>query len=153
MSFIELSRARGQRTLVAGVSGLVFGLGLILSGMTNPARVVAFLDVAGDWNPALAFVMMGAVLVAAPAFALARRHPVALLGGPIRLPDRFRLDLRLVGGAIVFGIGWGLTGICPGPGILLIATLHPEALLFGAAVVGGMAIANRLLRSKPDEAS
>jgi uncharacterized membrane protein YedE/YeeE len=138
MSSIEAIRASGLRTLVAGVCGLVFGLGLILSGMTNPALVLAFLDVAGDWNSALAFVMGGAILIAAPAFAVARRRPVSLLGDPINLPDRFRVDLRLVGGAILFGVGWGLTGICPGPGIVVITTLRPEALLFGAGVILGM---------------
>jgi uncharacterized membrane protein YedE/YeeE len=153
MSFAEVSRAQGQRTLAAGLSGLVFGLGLILAGMTDPARILAFLDIAGDWNPALAFVMAGAIFVAAPAFARARRHPVSLFGGPIRLPERFPIDRRLVGGAIVFGVGWGLTGICPGPGIVLIATGRPEALLFGVGVVLGIAVANRWLGVKAEQAS
>jgi uncharacterized membrane protein YedE/YeeE len=130
------------RVAAAAFSGGLFGAGLLLSGMTNPALVLAFLDVAGHWNPALAFVMCGAILVAAPAFARARRLPVSLLGDPILLPDRFRIDTRLVAGAALFGIGWGLTGICPGPGIVLVTTLRPGALLFGLGLAAGMIVAN-----------
>ena len=138
MSLVEAGGTSVRFTLAAGFSGLLFGIGLILSGMTDPARVLGFLDVTGDWNPALAFVMAGAIAVAAPAFAVARRHPHALFGGPIRLPPRFGIDARLAVGAVIFGIGWGLTGICPGPGIVLVTTLRPEALVFGAGLVVGM---------------
>ena len=92
-------------TLTAGLFGLVFGFGLLLSHMVDPARVAAFLDVTGDWNPALAFVMGGAIVVAAPAFAYARRHRQALIGEPFELPNRFRITTRLVLGAALFGIG------------------------------------------------
>ncbi len=138
----EPNRFPALRTVIAGLSGFVFGLGLLLSGMTNPARVLAFLDVAGNWNPSLAFVMGGAILVAAPAFALARRRRTTLLGEPITLPNRFGVDARLTGGAVLFGVGWGLTGICPGPAILLFTTLRPGALLFFVAMLVGMATAN-----------
>ena len=137
----------GRHAVVAGLCGFVFGVGLLLSGMTDPARVLEFLDVAGHWNPALAFVMGGALLAALPAFAQARRHPVSILGDPVVLPDRYRIDRRLVGGAIAFGLGWGLAGICPGPGIILFVSWRPEALLFGAGLVAGMVLANRWLRT------
>jgi uncharacterized membrane protein YedE/YeeE len=148
MSFAESTVSAGtaaRRTITAGLCGFVFGAGLLLSGMTDPARVLGFLDVAGNWDPTLAFVMAGAILVAAPAFARARRHPVAAFGDPIRLPDRFHIDLRLVGGAIIFGVGWGLSGICPGPAIVLFVSWRPEALLFGAGLVAGMLAANQWL--------
>ncbi|HLY56880.1 MAG TPA: DUF6691 family protein [Stellaceae bacterium] len=144
---------RLRQTTVGGVSGLVFGIGLILSGMTDPARVLGFLDVAGQWNPALAFVMAGAVAVAAPAFAFARHRGRSLLGRPIVLPDRFRIDAQLVAGAAIFGIGWSLTGICPGPAILILTTLRPEALLFGAGLVVGMVVSNRWLAARPQAAN
>lgn len=131
--------------LGALVAGLLFGGGLLLSGMTNPATVLAFLDVAGDWNPALAFTMAGAVLVAAPAFHFIRRSRRSLLGAEVRLPSRTLVDSPLLAGSAVFGIGWGLSGICPGPGLLLLATGTREALTFMAGVVVGT-LAVRLLR-------
>jgi uncharacterized membrane protein YedE/YeeE len=148
MSFAESTlsaRPAVRRAIIAGLCGFVFGVGLLLSGMTDPARVLAFLDVAGNWNPALAFVMAGAILVAVPAFARARRRPVSAFGDLIRLPDRFHIDLRLVGGAIIFGVGWGLSGICPGPAIVLFVSWRPEALLFGAGLVAGIVVANQWL--------
>lgn len=123
--------------LAALVFGVIFGLGLVLSHMIDPARVDDFLDVTGNWNPSLAFVMAGAILVAAPAFAIARKHPKALLG-PIELPDRFRIDPRLVIGAAIFGFGWGLSGICPGPGIVLLGSLEPHAIVFVSSVAIGI---------------
>ena len=134
-------------TLSAGLFGLLFGLGLVLSQMIDPARVIAFLDIAGAWNPVLAFVMGGAILVAAPAFALARRGGKALAGPRIELPDRRTLTPRLVGGAVLFGAGWGLSGICPGPGIVLAGTLSAHALVFVAAAVAGSLLADRFAES------
>ena len=129
-------------TIAAGVFGAIFGTGLILSHMVDPARVAGFLDVTGDWNPSLAFVMGGAIVVAAPAFWYARRHQHALLGTPFDLPDRFKITWRLVLGAAIFGIGWGLSGICPGPGIVLLGSLTAPALVFFATVVIGILLAD-----------
>ncbi len=129
-------------TITAGVFGAIFGTGLILSHMVDPARVAGFLDITGDWNPSLAFVMGGAIVVAAPAFWYARRHQQALLGTPFDLPDRFRITWQLVLGAAFFGIGWGLSGICPGPGIVLVASLTTPALVFFATVLIGLRLAD-----------
>jgi len=133
--------------------GVLFGVGLLISGMTDPARVLAFLDVGGAWNPALAFVMGGAVLVALPAFAIARRKSVSALGVRIELPDRFRIDRRLVSGAAIFGLGWGLAGICPGPAIALLGQDLTKAGVFVAALVLGAAITGSAsaLTARPDE--
>lgn len=122
----------------AGVLGLLFGLGLATSHMTDPAVIVGFLDVTGDWNPSLLFVMIGAVAVAMPAFVVARQRERALLGERIVLPNRLRIDKELVLGAAIFGVGWGLAGICPGPGIVLLGTLDKGALVFVPAVIVGM---------------
>lgn len=121
-------------------AGLLFGLGLILSGMSNPAKVLGFLDLAGRWDPSLALVMGGAVAVGSIAFALARRRGSTVLGGPIRLPDATRIDRRLVIGALLFGMGWGVTGFCPGPAIVGAAAGFAKAWIFMAAMLGGMAI-------------
>jgi hypothetical protein len=129
-------------TLTAGLFGIVFGLGLLLSHMVDPARVTAFLDIAGAWNPALAFVMGGAIIVAAPAFAYARHHKRTLIGAPFELPDRFHITRNLIIGAALFGIGWGLSGICPGPGIVLAGTLDVPALVFVAAAISGSLLAD-----------
>jgi uncharacterized membrane protein YedE/YeeE len=133
-----------MRILASALFGVLFGVGLLVSGMTDPARVLAFLDVAGAWNPALALVMGAAVAVALPAFAIARRKGVSALGEPIALPDRFRIDARLVSGAAIFGLGWGLSGICPGPAIVLLGQDLPRAGVFVAAVVVGAWIAGTL---------
>ncbi len=119
--------------------GLIFGAGLALSGMADPDRVKAFLDVAGAWNPALALVMLGAIAVAAPAFFVARRRR-ALLGGEIALPDTKRIDARLVIGAGIFGLGWGLSGICPGPAVVLLGFGARGAVVFTLAIVIGLRI-------------
>jgi len=129
-------------TVTAAVFGVVFGTGLILSHMVDPARVAGFLDFTGDWNPALAFVMGSAVLVAAPAFWIARRRETALLGTPLELPDRFKFTWPLFLGAAVFGLGWGLSGICPGPGLVLLAGLSREAVIFVGALAVGVFLAD-----------
>lgn len=136
------------RTLTAALFGVLFGVGLLVSGMTDPARVQGFLDVAGAWNPALAFVMGGAVLVALPAFAIARRRRRSALGEPIDLPDRFRIDARLIGGSAIFGVGWGLSGICPGPGLVLVGQDLTQAGAFVAALIVG-AWLSRLSGARP----
>lgn len=124
--------------LAAFAAGLVFGVGLILGGMTDPGKVLGFLDLAGNWDPSLAFVMGGAVLVGLFAFGLARRRARALLGGAMHLPQRRDIDLRLVLGSVVFGIGWGLAGFCPGPALVSFASGEAKAALFVAAMLGGM---------------
>ncbi len=119
--------------------GLVFGLGLILSGMTDPAKVLGFLDLAGAWDPSLALVMGGAIAVTAPAFAWLRRRQRSLLGAPLQWPTRTTIDRRLVLGSLAFGAGWGLAGFCPGPALVSAAAGHP-AWWFVAAMAAGMSV-------------
>jgi uncharacterized membrane protein YedE/YeeE len=123
--------------LTAAIAGLLFGCGLLLSRMYDPQRVLAFLDVAGRWNPALAFTMAGAILVAAPAFLYVRRRHVNLLGEVTELPDRFKISGRLIAGSAIFGVGWGLSGICPGPGLLLLTGGAIQSMVFVGGVIAG----------------
>jgi len=129
--------------LVALLSGLVFGAGLTVSQMISPAKVLSFLDFAGmgsgTWDPSLALVMAAALAVSAPAYYLARRRGHALFG-ELRIPTRRDLDLRLAAGATIFGVGWGLVGFCPGPAIAALGTGATKALIFFAAMLGGMAL-------------
>lgn len=134
--------------LVAALAGLLFGLGLIVSGMADPARVLGFLDLAGDWNPALAFVMAGALAVGLPAFAWARRRERAVLGQPVQWPTATRVDRRLVLGSLLFGAGWGLAGICPGPALVLLGAGEGGAWVFVAAMVAGMVVFEVLERRR-----
>ncbi len=136
-------------TMTSALFGLIFGLGLIVSHMVDPQRVTDFLDIAGTWNPALAFVMGGAIVVAAPAFAYTRRHRGSVLSGTVELPDRFRISARLVVGAALFGIGWGISGICPGPGLTLLTSFEPRALVFIAALAAGIRITDLATAAKP----
>lgn len=126
------------RIVVALLAGVLFGAGLALSGMMNPAKVLNFLDVAGTWDPSLALVMGGALAVAAPAFALAQRRRHPLLATSFELPTRSDLDPRLIGGAAMFGLGWGMVGLCPGPAIAILGTGLPGAFVFFAAMLAGM---------------
>ena len=127
-----------MRNAAALIVGLVFGIGLCLSGMSEPSKVLGFLDLAGAWDPSLAFVMAGAIAVAAPAFALARRRRVNWLGGDIDLPKARAIDAPLALGALIFGVGWGLAGVCPAPGIVDIGFFSPSAMVFVAAMAIGM---------------
>jgi uncharacterized protein len=127
-----------MNALAAFAAGLVFGLGLILSGMSDPGKVIGFLDVAGSWDPSLAFVMAGAILVGVLAFALARRRARAFFGGAIELPTRRDIDLRLLAGSLVFGIGWGLAGFCPGPALVSFGSGQDKAAVFVVAMLAGM---------------
>lgn len=136
------------RLVTAAILGVVFGVGLLMSGMLDPAKVLGFLDVAGNWNPQLAFVMGGAIAVAAPAFWLARRRANALHGAPLELPSGLPIDSRLVAGAGLFGLGWGLAGICPGPGVVLLGLGGAPAWVFGIAMVGGGLAGERLLSGR-----
>lgn len=126
--------------VVAFVVGVVFALGLGIGGMTEPARVLAFLDAAGAWDPSLAFVMAGAVAVYGAAFPLVMRRGRPVLGAAFGVPTRRDLDPRLVGGAAIFGLGWGLGGLCPGPALVALASGAPRAVLFVAAMLAGMAV-------------
>lgn len=119
-------------------SGLVFGLGLIVSGMANPAKVLAFLDLAGAWDPSLMFVMGGAIAVGFFAFRVAAKRSRTLLGAPLCLPKPGRIDRRLLVGSALFGVGWGLAGICPGPGLVLLGAGAPEGVVFVLALLAGI---------------
>lgn len=120
--------------------GLVFGLGLILAGMANPAKVQGFLDLTGAWDPSLAFVMGGAIAVALVPFAFAKRMPRSLLGVTMSLPTVTTINLRLVLGSVAFGVGWGLAGFCPGPALVALATGEAKAIGFVVAMVAGMGL-------------
>jgi uncharacterized membrane protein YedE/YeeE len=126
--------------LSAFVAGLLFGAGLLLSGMADPAKVLAFLDLAGRWDPSLLLVMAGAIGVGLLPFAYARRRPQSLLGLAMQLPASNRIDRNLLLGALLFGIGWGLAGICPGPALVLAGSGVGAGLLFAAAMLAGMAL-------------
>lgn len=126
--------------LTALLAGLVFGFGLILAGMANPAKVIGFLDLAGRWDPSLAFVMAGAILVGFAAFFMAHRRTVSLLGGAMHLPKARNIDRRLVAGSLLFGIGWGVAGFCPGPALVALGMGETKALVFVTAMLAGMAV-------------
>jgi uncharacterized protein len=120
------------------IVGLLFGIGLIVAGMTNPAKVQGFLDLAGNWDPSLAFVMGGAILVGLVAFRFAGKRERSLLGEAMRLPTASQIDGRLVLGGLAFGAGWGLAGFCPGPALASLTTGGSKALLFSGAMLVGM---------------
>jgi uncharacterized membrane protein YedE/YeeE len=138
--------------IVSLVSGLLFGAGLVLSGMVNPEKVLAFLDLGaipqGGWDPSLAFVMGGALLVGFPAFALVRRRAKPLLAGRFQLPEKTRIDGALLLGSALFGIGWGLVGFCPGPAIAALGLDGWKAPLFILAMLCGMALKDRIAPSR-----
>lgn len=137
-----------MRTVFSLIAGLLFGLGLIIAGMGNPAKVLAFLDLAGNWDPSLALVMGGAIPVSAIAFWLAERRSTTIFGHAIQLPNTRNLDRRLIIGGLLFGIGWGLAGICPGPALVLLGAGVAKALIFIAAMLVGMALFEALERSR-----
>jgi uncharacterized membrane protein YedE/YeeE len=126
--------------LVEFFVGLLFGVGLLASGMTDPGKVIGFLDLAGAWDPSLAFVMGGAVIVGFLAFVFARRRTATLLGGAMHLPTRRDIDRPLVLGSLVFGVGWGLAGFCPGPALVALGAGYVQALAFVLAMRAGMAV-------------
>ncbi len=128
------------------LAGLVFGLGLILSGMASPAKVLGFLDLAGAWDPSLALVMVGAIAVGLVAFAVARRRGTTLLDMPLRLPTASAIDRRLLSGSLLFGAGWGLAGFCPGPALVALGMGELKAVVFVAAMLAGMGLFELLER-------
>lgn len=127
-----------MKSLIAFFCGLIFGLGLIVGQMSNPAKVLNFLDFGGHWDPSLAFVMIGAVAVAAIGFALGRGRATSMLGEKFHLPTATRIDAPLLLGAAIFGIGWGLIGFCPGPAITALGFGSIQAVIFVAAMIAGM---------------
>ncbi|WP_341675014.1 YeeE/YedE family protein [Niveibacterium sp. SC-1] len=126
--------------LSALLAGLLFGIGLIVSGMANPAKVLGFLDLAGHWDPSLMFVMGGAIAVGVPAFLLARRRATSLLGLVMHLPAAGGITRRLVLGSALFGVGWGIAGFCPGPALVALGAGYPKAVAFVAAMLAGMLV-------------
>ena len=139
----------------AWLAGLIFGIGLLISGMTNPAKVIGFLDLAGHWDPSLAFVMAGAIAVAAVGFKFARPRTRSLLGLPMNLPTARHIDRRLIVGSLLFGIGWGLAGVCPGPALVLLGSGIGKGAVFVIAMLVGMGLfewlerKNNVLRQPP----
>jgi uncharacterized membrane protein YedE/YeeE len=132
-----------MRNAISLCAGLIFGLGICLSGLSQPHKVLGFLDLAGNWDPSLAFVMAGAIAVAAPAFALARRRGADWTGEPLQLPRNREIDAPLVLGSAIFGVGWGLAGLCPGPALVGVGFFSPLALAFVAAMAVGVLATRR----------
>lgn len=126
--------------LISFLSGLIFGIGLLLSGMVNPAKVIGFLDITGTWDPSLAFVMIGAILISVMAFFAARRMRKAVCTDIMDIPTNRRIDKKLILGSILFGAGWGLAGFCPGPAIVGVGALQLKAVIFTLAMLVGFAI-------------
>jgi uncharacterized protein len=135
-------------SLLAFAAGLLFGLGLVIAGMVNPAKITGFLDIAGKWDPSLALVMAGAIAVGLVAFAVARGRTTSALGLPMQLPDNVSFDVPLVGGSLLFGIGWGLAGFCPGPAIVAIGAGYAKAGVFVVAMLVGMGAVELLGRHR-----
>jgi uncharacterized membrane protein YedE/YeeE len=140
--------AVAARVAACAALGLLFGIGLLVSGMANPAKVLAFLDFAGAWDPSLAFVMAGAVAVGLVGFRVAGRRALSLLGSPMQLPLRGAIDRRLVLGSLAFGVGWGLAGFCPGPALVALGTGSADALVFVIAMAAGMATFQAIERAR-----
>ena len=138
-------------TAASFLVGLVFGLVLIVAGMANPEKVLGFLDLAGAWDPSLALVMAGAIAVGSGAYALMRQRTRTLLGAPVRLPVERAIDRPLVLGSLVFGVGWGLAGICPGPALVLAGYGAMKGLVFLAAMLTGSAVFELLMQNRPHE--
>ncbi|SED12563.1 DUF6691 family protein [Pseudomonas anguilliseptica] len=137
-----------MRKLLVFLAGVTFGIGLLSAGMANPAKVLAFLDLAGPWDPSLALVMVAAIGVAFLPFSWARAQRSSLLGAPMQLPGKRKLDRRLIGGSLLFGIGWGIAGICPGPAVAILLTGRWQVLLFVVAMLVGMVVFAALERRR-----
>lgn len=129
-----------MQLIIVFIGGLIFGLGLIVSGMADPSKVLNFLDLSGNWDPSLAFVMGGAICVGVIAFYFAKRRQKTLLGNAMSLPTNTRIDRRLISGSLVFGISWGLAGYCPGPALVSLSSGNSKTIIFVIAMLVGMAI-------------
>jgi len=127
-------------TLAAFFCGLLFGIGLMISGMAQPSKVLNFLDLFGTWDASLAFVMAAALVVSGAGYALAKRRPQPLLAAQSLWPSKTDIDMPLVVGSVLFGIGWGLVGLCPGPALVNLATLSPPVIVFVVAMAAGMVL-------------
>lgn len=136
-------------TFIAYIAGLLFGLGLLISGLGNPEKVLNFLDFFGQWDPSLLLVMAAAIGSSSLAFAWAKRRSSSLLKEPMHWPASNAIDRKLLSGAALFGIGWGLTGLCPGPALMNLATLQIEVYWFVAAMLLGMLLAHRYTQQRP----
>lgn len=141
-----------MQIMMALIAGLIFGIGLLVSGMADPSKVLNFLDLAGNWDPSLAFVMGGAIAVGLIAFPVAAGRKKSLLGEAMRLPTATQIDRRLVFGGLTFGVGWGLAGYCPGPALVSLIGGGVKPLIFTGALLAGMAIFE-LLQRLPDAQS
>lgn len=139
-----------MRTTVisAFTSGLIFGTGLIISGMTNPAKITGFLDIAGKWDPSLLLVMTSALAINVWVFRWMKSRHISLLGNDISLPNKKHIDSRLICGSIIFGIGWGLSGYCPGPAVTSVMIANAKTIIFLLAMISGMLLANLYNNSK-----
>ena len=132
-----------MQRMIEFIVGLLFGLGLLISGMTDPGKVLGFLDLAGTWDPSLAFVMGGGVMVGLIGFGVAKKKVVSLSGAPLQWPELTRIDRPLVLGSLMFGLGWGLAGFCPGPALVAMASGNDKALVFVLTMMAGMALFGR----------
>jgi uncharacterized membrane protein YedE/YeeE len=137
--------------LFSWLAGLIFGIGLIISGMTNPAKVIGFLDLAGAWDPSLAFVMIGGIAIASIGFFAARKRTLSMLGLPMRIPTQRQIDRPLMIGSLIFGIGWGLAGICPGPALVLVGGGVSQGVVFVIAMIIGMGLFEARSRLKVEK--
>ena len=141
-----------MRLIAAYGIGLIFGIGIMISGMANPAKVLNFFDIAGTWDPSLAFVMGGALLVTLIGYRIVLKRPMPLMGGGFHLPTRRDIDLPLVAGSATFGIGWGIAGFCPGGAIPALGTGRTDVFLFMGALLAGILVATVLKRRAKAEA-
>jgi uncharacterized membrane protein YedE/YeeE len=132
-----------MQRVIEFILGLTFGLGLLISGMTDPGKVQGFLDLAGTWDPSLAFVMGGGVMAGLIGFAAAKKRVCSLSGAPLQWPEMTQIDRPLVLGSLMFGLGWGLAGFCPGPALVAMASGNDKALVFVLTMMAGMALFER----------
>ena len=136
-----------MKNIITFLTGLIFGLGLIISGMTNPAKVIGFLDVAGQWDPSLMFVMLGGIAVAFIGFKFVQNQSQAVFHEPIHLPGTTHISKELIIGSLLFGAGWGLAGFCPGPAMVAFGAGYKEAFIFVMAMIAGMTIHDNLFKT------